>query len=134
MDRMSPSQCRKHWNRSKVGKTNGIRSSVERSSDVEPFRTQPWLSFSSRLQEFINSSEQKAVFMSQKVWLSVEDFGSALSYFLIWTLPLAITILKTTHWILVFIFQDFRIEIHQALPSQFSLLVEFLIGKVPVKD
>ena len=35
-------------------------------------------------------------------------FGSALSYFLSRTLFLALVIQKTTHWILMFIFQDFR--------------------------
>ena len=29
---------------------------------------------------------------------------------------------------------DFRVKIHQPLLSQFSLLAEFLIGKLPVKD
>ena len=32
------------------------------------------------------------------------------------------------------VFINIWAEIHQALLSQFSLLVDFLIGKVPVKD
>ena len=37
IDRMSPSQCQNYLIRSKVGESNGIRSNVERSSDVVPF-------------------------------------------------------------------------------------------------
>ena len=34
---MSSSECRKHYNRSKVGKTNGIQSNVNQSKDVVLF-------------------------------------------------------------------------------------------------
>ena len=48
------------------------------------------------------------VWMSPRVWFRVEEFCFGLSYFLRCTLSLAITIQKTTCWILMFIFQHFR--------------------------
>ena len=44
----------------------------------------------------------------------------------------AVVICNPTIWTLEKF--EIRAEIHQDLLSQFSLLVEFLIGKVPVKD